>query len=92
MRSRVVQVVFEEAANAEPCSAELSISGNVVCSGYAGKVDKMLQRFCIDEHEMSLQAWPQKERELYQLNMYSILEEAKCLAQMRIHCPERYGM
>ena len=33
-----------------------------------------------------------KERELYQLNIHSILEELKCLTQMRIHCPERYGL
>jgi hypothetical protein len=63
VRSWVVQAALEEAADAEPCSAELSITGNVVCSGYAGKVGKMLQRFCIDEDEMSLQTLPQRERE-----------------------------
>jgi hypothetical protein len=30
VRSWVVQVALEEAADAEPCSAELSITGNVV--------------------------------------------------------------
>jgi hypothetical protein len=56
--AKLGSAVAEEAADAEPCSAELIITGNVVCSGYAGKVGKMLQRFRIDEDEMSLQAWP----------------------------------
>jgi len=41
---------------------------------------------------MSLHGWPQKERELYQLKIYSILDELNCLTQMRVHCPDRYGL